>query len=65
MHEVQLHITDDGCGFATDKTGNDQKGMGLKNIAERVRILNGKLQTDSGPGRGTRITVTIPITENG
>ncbi|MEI9962322.1 MAG: ATP-binding protein [Limisphaerales bacterium] len=61
VREVQLHITDDGCGFMTGKTGNRRKGMGLKNIAERVRILNGNLETDSEPGHGARLTVTIPI----
>jgi signal transduction histidine kinase len=47
------------------ENGNGGKGMGLKNIAERTRILNGTLAVDSQPGRGTRIVVTIPIAEAG
>ena len=62
IHEVQLRIEDDGCGFKTDQTGNG-KGLDLKNITERVRMLGGKLNADSSPGQGTRIEVTIPIIE--
>ena len=61
MHEVQLHIEDDGCGFKINGPVNGGKGLGLKNIAERVRILGGKLKVDSQPGKGTRIEVTIPV----
>jgi signal transduction histidine kinase len=58
VHEIQLTISDDGHGFNVEKNG---KGMGLKNIAERVRILGGKLKMDSQPNNGTRIEITIPI----
>jgi signal transduction histidine kinase len=36
--------------------------LGLKNIAERVRILGGRLKFDSEPGHGARIEATIPFT---
>jgi signal transduction histidine kinase len=62
---VRLRIEDDGRGFNVPENGNGGKGMGLKNIAERTRILNGTLAVDSQPGRGTRIVVTIPIAEAG
>jgi len=58
VHDVQLTIHDDGCGFAAGDRG---KGMGLKNIAERTRILGGELELASAPGKGTRIKITIPI----
>jgi len=53
-----LLIEDGGKGFDPHDTG---KGMGLKNIAERTRILGGRLKLDSAPGRGVRIEITIPI----
>ena len=58
VREVQLKIEDDGCGFNPDGAG---KGMGLKNVAERTRILGGRLKLDSAPGKGTCIEITIPI----
>jgi PAS domain S-box-containing protein len=60
VHEVQLRIEDDGCGFKAGRNGGG-KGLGLKNIAERVRMLGGKMKLDSQPGNGTRIEITIPI----
>ncbi len=61
VHEVQLTIEDDGCGFKPDETGNSGKGTGLKNIAGRTRMLGGSLKLDSSPGNGTRLEITIPI----
>jgi signal transduction histidine kinase len=58
VHEVQLKIEDDGCGF---KSGESGKGLGLKNIAERVRMLGGKIKINSATNKGTHIEITIPI----
>ncbi len=63
LHEVQLLITDDGCGYATDDPDVLKRGMGLRNLTERARMLGGALQMDSAPGQGTRLTVTVPIHE--
>ena len=63
MHEIELSIVDDGCGFEPDESDNNPKGLGLKNIAERVKMLGGKLKIDSQPGNGTRVEVTIPFSE--
>ncbi len=61
IHEVQLRITDDGCGFDVATMTQNKKGMGLQNIIERVRMLGGKAGMDTAPGRGTRVMVTVPI----
>lgn len=62
IHEVLLRIEDDGDGF--DPTHSDgRKGLGLRNITERVRMLGGKLKLSTSPGHGTRIEITIPIAE--
>jgi len=61
IHEVQLCISDDGCGFSPGRLAENKKGLGLKNIPERVRMLGGSLKVDSAPGGGTRIDVVIPV----
>jgi PAS domain S-box-containing protein len=61
VHEVLLKIEDDGCGFKTGKDGDGGKGLGLKNIAGRARMIGGKMKLDSEPDQGTRIEITIPI----
>ena len=60
VHELQLRIQDDGCGFNAGRNGGG-KGLGLKNIAERVRMLGGKIKLESEPHKGTCIEITIPI----
>ncbi len=61
VHEVQLSVQDDGVGFKTGGPMNGERGLGLRNMAERVRILGGSIKVDSQSGRGTRIQVTIPV----
>jgi signal transduction histidine kinase len=65
--EVRLLIEDDGCGFEwmKDAAAEALPGFGLKNIAERVRILDGVLRLNSQSGKGTRIEVSIPVREPG
>src|SRR5205814_5684061 len=43
VHDVRLWIEDDGLGFGAGAPTQEQasRGFGLKNIAERVRILGG------------------------
>lgn len=61
IHHVRLWIEDDGQGFTPDGAAGEGGGLGLKNIAERVRILGGSLQIDSGPGCGTRVEVLVNL----
>jgi PAS domain S-box-containing protein len=67
LHHTRLWIEDDGRGFAPGPAAaqTTARGLGLKNIAERVRILGGSLTVDSRPGAGTRIESILPISEPG
>lgn len=57
---IRLIIVDDGKGF--DPTGvEDQEGLGLLSMRERLRHLDGALTIESGPSRGTRLEVEIPL----
>jgi PAS domain S-box-containing protein len=62
LREVLLHISDDGCGFDAG-AGKTAGGIGLRNMTERVHILGGRLKVDSQSNRGTRIEVTIPVSD--
>ncbi len=62
--EVRLEVRDDGEGFTVPDNLAEltQSGSyGLMGIQERAWVLNGSLEIDSEPGRGTRIHVTIPL----
>jgi signal transduction histidine kinase len=58
---VRIIISDNGRGFAVDPTTTDQHGFGLKGIQERVRILKGTFSLTVSPGKGTAITVELPL----
>lgn len=53
-----LNITDDGDGFEVDKKS---KGIGLKNIVTRTHESNGIIEIKSAQGKGTRISITVPL----
>lgn len=58
--EITATIEDNGKGFNTaDKSKFD--GMGLKNIRTRVDYLKGTVEWDSAPGRGTVVSIHIPL----
>jgi signal transduction histidine kinase len=58
VRTIRLIVADDGRGFVPTAAAD---GIGLRNIAERVRILGGDLRIDSAPGTGTRLEVTAPL----
>ena len=54
---LKLTIRDDGKGFDPDKTN---KGIGLANIKNRIRLLNGEIKINSKTNSGTQIKIKIP-----
>jgi len=63
-HIVQLSISDNGRGFVppTSFTEFIDKGhLGLVGIQERVWALGGSLKMSSSLGRGTELTVILPL----
>lgn len=62
---LELEVEDDGVGFDVSavESGYDQRGsMGMVNLRERAELVNGVLRIASTKGRGTRVSVTIPLT---
>ena len=61
---VYASIVDDGCGFDFDalrKSPDQERGLGLAGMNERVLLLDGSLEVHSSPGHGTTIEVRIPL----
>jgi signal transduction histidine kinase len=63
IRELQLEVRDDGLGFDSRMQELTGPGLGLKNMADRVRILQGRFKLESAVGKGTCIRVVIPIPE--
>lgn len=62
--KVICQIADNGTGFDTSiVTKNYEKrgSLGMVNMRERVELIGGTLRLESAPGKGTCITIVIPI----
>lgn len=57
--EITLMMEDNGLGFISDV--KPSKGLGLESIRERIQKINGQVNIDSHPQKGTTIIITIPI----
>ena len=62
--ELCLEIRDNGIGFDPAAIASGRH-HGLINLRERAIAAGGRLEIDSRPGAGTRITVHIPIAAEG
>ena len=63
---IQVTVEDDGWGFDTTKVTSMPSttcGFGLFSIKERLEHLGGRLEIESEPGQGSRVTVTAPLTQ--
>ena len=65
---VVLSTTDDGIGFdpraklpGQEWSSSQPDHFGLTSIAERCALIGASLQIDSNPGRGTSVTVELPM----
>jgi signal transduction histidine kinase len=62
-----LEVEDDGGGFdpaaAAERAPSDDGGFGLHAVRERLRAegFENALAVESAPGKGTRVTVTLPL----
>jgi signal transduction histidine kinase len=58
-HQIALRIADSGVGF--DPRHLPHAGLGLVSMRERVVTVKGHLAIEAVPGRGTKISVRIPL----
>jgi signal transduction histidine kinase len=62
---LSLSVTDDGCGFNAQNPPASDGGFGLVGIRERAAVLNGDLKIHAQPGKGTEITLSVPLSGDG
>lgn len=58
---VKLLYTDNGSGFNVNQIIKNSKGMGLYNIINRVKSMNGDVTFTSKPQKGLNVSIKIPI----
>jgi PAS domain S-box-containing protein len=61
---ISMNVADNGAGFDVARLKTEigpTEGIGLFGISERLSYLGGHMQIDSAIGRGSRFTLTAPI----
>ncbi|MGD1000841.1 MAG: response regulator [Candidatus Brocadiia bacterium] len=57
---AEIVVEDQGAGFDSATLGR-HLGFGLANARGRIELIGGKLDIQSVPGRGTRVTLVAPL----
>ena len=60
---LKITVDDHGKGFSAHSldTSSHQAGFGLLSIQERARYMGGNLEIESAPGKGSRFTISVPL----
>jgi signal transduction histidine kinase len=64
-NELIIHVEDNGIGFdlklVDSRNTKIESGRGFFNMYERTEYINGNLTIDSSPGKGTVVTLSVPV----
>jgi PAS domain S-box-containing protein len=60
-HALHVSVEDDGAGFDVEAATQQRNGIGLAGIRNRVGLLAGQLTIRSKPGRGTTVSMELPL----
>ena len=66
--KIQLLVEDDGIGFTNgtfEQKIKEFSGMGLFSIRERLKTMGGKFDIVSVQGKGTTVSILVPIEQRG
>lgn len=61
---LRITVADDGVGADPETLrceDSDVCGTGLTTIRQRLRYFSGRMEVETAPGRGTAITLTLPL----
>jgi len=61
---LRVKVVDDGLGFDVEKVRSEaeEKGAwGLVNMEDRASMIGGELTIASEPGKGTSVSLSVPV----
>ena len=60
---LAVEVRDNGCGFELNEKSmpNRNAGLGILGMRERAARVGGTLALETAPGRGTRLTLSVPL----
>ncbi|GAA4828842.1 ATP-binding protein [Algivirga pacifica] len=56
-----INVQDDGVGFDKENMPEHKKGLGLLNMEDRTRFVQGTLVFDTAIGQGTKVLLQVPL----
>ncbi len=64
--ELRASVFDNGRGFDPERAGREgeKPGLGLAGMRERAKVLGGRIELQSASGKGTRLTLTVPLSSD-
>jgi PAS domain S-box-containing protein len=60
-HQIILYYRDDGSGFDMETAMKSRSGLGLYNILNKVKTINGTCDLNSSPGKGMFMTISVKL----
>lgn len=61
-HGVRLTVTDNGVGFSpASQPAGGKGGYGVRLMTMAVHQAHGTIAIDSAPGKGTKVSITLPL----
>lgn len=66
-HHLWLEVADNGCSFTPERAATAQRDghLGLVNMRERAKMLGAKIKVKAGRGKGTLVSLTMPLAADG
>jgi len=66
-HTISIRVRDDGKGFDVREAAPPaaDSGFGLFGIRERLKSYNGSLHIESQKGKGTTVSIRLPVEKKG
>ena len=61
-------VSDNGVGFdvqSVNASYSTRGSLGMVNMHERAERVDGSLRVDSSPGKGTTVTLVVPLEKHG
>ena len=59
-HRLEISVRDEGRGFNLSEVGQNG-GLGIRSMEQRARLLGGKFEIHSEPGKGTTLKAWVPL----
>jgi signal transduction histidine kinase len=60
---LRLRVEDDGVGFRVEEAFARPGSFGLAGMRERVALIGGQFRVESQPGRGSSVSIELPLLE--